>query len=129
MGLLKILGSLLPKEKVYPTELSKDNFYPSLKNSNVPVVVDFYVDRSMPCSRVYQTLVKFATDFNGRARVGAFNIEQDPDGKKILIPCKIQAIPTVAIFIKDEPVELLEGVSGYLKIQEAVERAEAKMKK
>ena len=117
MSFFDVLKSLLPHEKVYPVELSNETFYPSLKNSPVPVIVDFYVEKSQPCNMVYSTLVKFATDFKGRARVGAFNLAQDTDGK-IIVPCKIKAAPTVGVFIKDEPVEMLEGVAGYLKIQE-----------
>ena len=77
---------------------------------------------------VYSTLTKFATDFKGRARVGAFNLAQDTEGK-IIVPCKIKAVPTVGIFIKDEPVEMIEGVAGYLKIQELFEKVEQKMAK
>ena len=128
MGFLKILKDLLPHEKVYPVELSNETFFPSLKNSPVPVVVDFYVEKSQPCSMVYSTLTKFATDFKGRARVGAFNLAQDTEGK-IIVPCKIKAAPTVGIFIKDEPVEMIEGVAGYLKIQELFEKVEQKMAK
>ena len=128
MSFLKILKDLLPHEKVYPVELSNETFFPSLKNSPVPVVVDFYVEKSQPCIMVYSTLTKFATDFKGRARVGAFNVAQDTDGK-IIVPCKVKAVPTIGIFIKDEPFEMLEGVAGYLKIQEAFERAEEKINK
>lgn len=128
MSFLKILKDLLPHEKVYPVELSNETFFPSLKNSPVPVIVDFYVEKSQPCSMVYQTLIKFATDFKGRARVGAFNLAQDTNGK-IIVPCKIKAAPTIGIFIKDEPVEMIEGVAGYLKIQEAFEKAEEKINK
>ena len=124
MSFLKILKDLLPHEKVYPVELSNETFFPSLKNSPV----DFYVEKSQPCNMVYSTLTKFATDFKGRARVGAFNLAQDTDGK-IIVPCKVKAIPTIGIFIKDEPFEMLEGVAGYLKIQEAFERAEEKISK
>jgi len=128
MSFFKILKDLLPHEKVYPVELSNETFYPSLKNSPVPVIVDFYVEKSQPCAMVYSTLTKFATDFKGRARVGAFNLAQDTDGK-IIVPCKIKAVPTIGIFIKDEPVEMIEGVAGYLKIQELFEKVEQKMAK
>ena len=128
MSFFKILKDLLPHEKVYPVELSNETFYPSLKNSPVPVIVDFYVEKSQPCAMVYSTLTKFATDFKGRARVVAFNLAQDTDGK-IIVPCKIKAVPTIGIFIKDEPVEMIEGVAGYLKIQELFEKVEQKMAK
>ena len=128
MSFFDVLKSILPHEKVYPVELSMETFYPSLKNSPVPVIVDFYVEKSQPCNMVYSTLTKFATDFKGRARVGAFNLAQDTDGKTI-VPCKIKAAPTIGIFIKDEPVEMIEGVAGYLKIQELFEKVEQKMAK
>lgn len=122
------LDFLIPKTKVYPVELTLQNFYPSVKNSPVPVIVNFYLCKSPACEIIYRTLIKFATDFQGRVRVGAFNVEQDVEGK-ILIPYKIRTIPTLLILYKGEPVKTLEGAIGYLKIQDAIEKIEAKIKK
>lgn len=120
MGFLDFLKL---KRRIEPTELNVDNFYPSLVNSPVPVLVDFYSTTCMPCRQMAKTVTKFATDFQGRIRVGAFNIENDPEGK-ILPELKVRAVPTLIFFQKGKPVETFTGLTGYLKLQEKLEELE-----
>jgi thioredoxin 1 len=122
LGLLDIFKL---KQQVLPVELTPSNFTPSIKNSPVPVIVDFYSNSCGPCAQMAKTITKFATDFQGRVRVGAFNVEQDKDGK-ILAPMKIRSVPTIIIFNKGEIVETFIGLTGYLKLQEALENIEGK---
>jgi thioredoxin 1 len=122
MGLLDIFKL---KATVLPVELTPLNFQPSIKNSPVPVLVDFYSNTCAPCAQMAKTVTKFATDFQGRIRVGAFNIEQDKEGK-IVVPFKVRSVPTLIIFNKGEAVETFVGVTGYLKLQEALEKLEGK---
>ena len=121
MGLLDILKL---KPKVMPVELTPANFKPSIKNSPVPVLVDFYSNSCGPCAQMAKTVTKFATEFQGRVRVGAFNVEQDKEGK-ILAPMKVRSVPTLIYFKNGEPVETFIGLTGYLKLQEALEKIEA----
>lgn len=120
MGLLDFLKL---KATVMPVELTPLNFHPSIKNSPLPVLVDFYSNTCAPCAMMAKTVTKFATDFQGRVRVGAFNIEQDTEGK-IVVPFKVRAVPTLIMFNKGEAVETFVGVTGYLKLQEALEKVE-----
>lgn len=113
------------KARVLPVELTPLNFHPSIKNSPVPVLVDFYSNTCAPCALMAKTVTKFATDFQGRIRVGAFNIEKDTEGK-IVVPFKVRAVPTLILFNKGEAVETFVGVTGYLKLQEALEKLEGK---
>jgi thioredoxin-like negative regulator of GroEL len=124
MGLLDIFKL---KAKVLPVELNPVNFSPSIKNSPVPVLVDFYSNTCAPCAQMAKTVTKFATDFQGRVRVGAFNIESDETGK-IVVPFKVRAVPTLIYFNKGEPVETFVGVTGYLKLKEVLERLELENK-
>ncbi|HDT11421.1 MAG TPA: thiol reductase thioredoxin [bacterium] len=120
MGLLDIFKL---KATVMPVELNPANFMPSIKNSPVPVLVDFYSNSCGPCAQMAKTVTKFATDFQGKVRVGAFNVEQDKEGK-ILAPMKVRSVPTLIFFNKGEAVETFVGLTGYLKLQEALEKIE-----
>ena len=122
MGLLDIFKL---KPKVMPVELTVANYHPSIKNSPVPVLIDFYSTTCGPCAQMAKTVTKFATDFQGRIRVGAFNVEQDRDGK-ILAPLKVRSVPTLVLYHKGEVVETFVGVTGYLKLQDALEKIEGK---
>ncbi len=118
-----IWDALKPQRRIMPVELNVDNFNASIQNSPVPVLVDFYSLTCMPCRQMAKTVIKFATDHQGRIRVGAFNTEQDKQGK-ILPGLKVRAVPTLIFFNKGKPVETFVGIVGYLKLAEAFEKIE-----
>jgi len=118
-----IWDAIRPKRRILPVELNVDNFNASIQNSPVPVLVDFYSLTCVPCRQMAKTVIKFATDYQGRIRVGAFNTEQDTQGK-ILAPLKIRSVPTLVFFNKGKPIEAFVGITGYLKIAEALEKIE-----
>ena len=124
MGFWKcFLDMLKPKKTVVPVELTPENFFPSIQNSPVPVLVDFYSLTCLPCRQMAKTVTKFATDFQGRVRVGAFHTALDTEGK-ILVPLKVRAVPTLIFFNKGRPVETFVGLTGYLKLVDSLERIE-----
>lgn len=124
MGFLSALWDAVKlKRRIFPVELSVDNFQPSIQNSPVPVLVDFYSNTCVPCQQMAKTVIKFATDYQGRVRVGAFNTAIDTQGK-ILVPFKVRAVPTLILFNKGKPVETFVGLTGYLKLAEALEKIE-----
>lgn len=124
MGFFSSLwNTIKPKREIVPVELNPDNFQPSIQNSPVPVLVDFYSNTCMPCRQMAKTVTKFATDYQGRVRVGAFNTAGDTQGK-ILVPLKVRAVPTLVLFNKGKPVETFVGLTGYLKLAEALEKIE-----
>lgn len=118
-----IWDAVKPKRHIIPVELDPDNFTASIQNSPVPVLVDFYSNTCMPCRQMAKTVTKFATDYQGRVRVGAFNTAADTNGK-ILVPLKVRAVPTLVFFNKGKPVETFVGLTGYLKLSEALEKLE-----
>ncbi len=124
MGFFTALWEFIkPKPTVVPVELTPENFHSSLRNSPVPVLVDFYSLTCIPCRQMAKTVSKFASDFHGRVRVGAFNTALDTEGK-ILAPLRVRAVPTLIFFVKGRPVETFVGITGYLKLAEALERIE-----
>jgi thioredoxin 1 len=118
-----IWDAVKPKRRILPVELNVDNCQASIQNSPVPVLIDFYSLTCVPCRQMAKTVIKFATDHQGRLRVGAFNTEQDTQGK-ILAPLKIRSVPTLVFFNKGKPVEAFVGITGYLKLAESFEKIE-----
>ncbi len=124
MGFLAAIWEMIrPKRTIVPVELTPENFHASIRNSPVPVLVDFYSLTCGPCRQMARTVTKFATDFYGRVRVGAFNTVLDTEGK-ILGPLRVRAVPTLVLFNKGKPVETFVGLTGYLKLVEALEKIE-----
>ncbi len=118
-----LMDWMKPKKQVVPAELTPQNFAISIKNSPVPVLVDFYSNTCVPCRQMAKTVTKFATDFQGRIRVGAFNVGQ-PKADKINARFSIRAVPTLILFHHGKPVETFVGLTGYMKLKEALEQHE-----
>lgn len=112
-----------PKKLVTPAELTPQNFAVSLNNSPVPVLVDFYSTTCVPCRQMAKTVTKFATDFQGRVRVGAFNVGQSK-AERISQRFSIRAVPTLILFKKGKPVETFVGLTGYRKLEDALKQHE-----
>jgi len=119
-----ILDFLKLKATVVPVELSSETFFPSINNSPLPVLVDFYSNTCTPCKQMAKTVTKFATDCQGRVRVGAFNVASDEEGK-ILGEFGIRGVPTLIFFHKGEVKEVFSGLVGYLVLEEALKKIES----
>ncbi len=109
------------KPKTHPVELTSENLKPSVDNSPLPVLVDFYSTSCGPCQQTARTVTKFATDFKNEVRVGMFNIENENSGK-ILRQYEIRSVPTLIFFINGAPVERFNGLTGYLKLKDALKK-------
>ena len=53
------------------------NFQSEVLESGVPVLVDFYAEWCGPCKQLGPFIEKLAADYEGRAKVGKVNIDED----------------------------------------------------
>jgi len=118
MGLLDFLK---PKKAVYPTQLTAVNFWSAVKNSDKPVLVDFFSETCVPCRKMGPTITKFATDLQGKVNVAAFDVGQN-DAGKISGKLGIRGVPTLIVFSKGKEVGRNVGLTGYNKLKEMVEK-------
>ncbi|MBN2038663.1 MAG: thioredoxin [Spirochaetes bacterium] len=86
--------------------LNSTNFHKEIKESNVPVLVDFYADWCGPCKMMSPIIEELATDYKGKANVFKLNVDE---AREIASEYKITSIPTVMIFKDGEKVEEFIG--------------------
>lgn len=77
------------------TELTQSNFDNYIKESTVPVLVDFYADWCAPCMRMKPVLALFAKDYGDEFRIGTVNIDSEIE---LAERYNIQSIPTLLVF-------------------------------
>jgi thioredoxin 1 len=75
--------------------LNKDNFHETIKNSPVPVLVDFYADWCMPCRHIAPFLEEIATEKEGQALVCKVNIDEN---QSLAEEFSVMSIPLVLSF-------------------------------
>jgi thioredoxin 1 len=88
-------------------EFTDDNFQTEVKDSNVPVLVDFWAPWCGPCRLIAPTIEELANDYAGKIRVGKLNTDDNP---KVATDLGISAIPTVMLFKGGNVVEKFVGV-------------------
>lgn len=94
--------------------ITNENFE-SVKNSGLPLVVDFWATWCGPCRAIAPVVAELAGEYDGRVNVGKCDVEE---ADEVAAQYGIRNIPTL-LFIKDgEVVDKLVGAVSKSKIDE-----------
>lgn len=98
------------------TVITADNFETEVKQSDVPVLIDFWADWCMPCKMIAPVLEELAEDYDGRLKIGKLDVDAEPD---IAANYNVVSIPTLLLFKNGQvvnqhvgagPRPVLEGI-------------------
>jgi thioredoxin 1 len=89
-----------------------------IKNSDKPVLVDFYADWCGPCKMVSPIIQKIAREYKDKM----ITIKIDTDKKQdIAAKYKITSIPTIMLFYKEKSLMRLQGAHPYESVKGAID--------
>jgi len=98
----RVRGNDTRKEKMeHEITLTDSTFEDQIKNSSVPLLVDFWAPWCMPCRMVAPILSALAKEYSGRLAVGKVNVDENPN---IASRFGITGIPTLLLFKGGLPV-------------------------
>ena len=97
--------------------ITNDNFE-SLKNGQLPLVVDFWATWCGPCRALAPTVKQLADEYDGRVVVGKCDVEEAED---IAMQYGIRNIPTLIFFKDGKVVDKFVGAGSKAKLQEKIE--------
>ena len=94
--------------------VTSENF-DSLKNGNLPLVVDFWAEWCGPCKMISPIISQLAEEYDGRLVVGKCNVEES---EKLAAEYGIRNIPTLLFFKNGQLVDKFVGAANKVKLQE-----------
>ena len=88
-------------------EVNDSNFEAEVKNSDIPVLVDFWAPWCGPCRKISPIIDDLAAEFEGKVKVVKVNTDEN---LKTTQEFSISGIPSVLIFKNGQAVERLVGL-------------------
>jgi thioredoxin 1 len=94
------------------------SFFDLIETSEKPVLVDFYADWCGPCKMVSPLIQRIAREYSERLLTIKIDVDKKQD---IALKYEVQAIPTIMMFFKGNPIMRLQGAHPYESLRSNVE--------
>ena len=103
-------------------KITDQNFEQEVKNSDLPVLVDFYAEWCGPCKMMGPLVAQLADEYSGKCKVGKCNIDES---QKLVTEFKIMSVPTFIFFKGGEAIASVTGAVSKKELEEKIKQVMA----
>ena len=100
-------------------KITDNNFEAEVKESSLPVLVDFYADWCGPCKMMAPLVAQLAESYDGKCKIGKCNTDENPG---LCREFKIMSIPTMIFFKDGKAVETVIGAVSKNELESRLEQ-------
>ena len=100
--------------------VTDDTFDAEVKNSDIPVVVDFWAEWCGPCKMIGPALEELSGEMEGKVKIAKVDVDQNPNAAAAL---GVRGIPALFIFKNGEVVSNMAGAKPKAALQDWIEGA------
>lgn len=95
-------------------------FDQEVRNSDIPVVVDFWAEWCGPCRMIGPSLEEIAAEFEGKVKIAKVNVDENPDSPAVL---GVRGIPALFLFKNGQVVSNKVGAAPKAALKSWIELA------
>ena len=100
--------------------VTDDTFDAEVKNSEIPVVVDFWAEWCGPCKMIGPVLEELSSEMDGKVKIVKINVDENPNSPAQL---GVRGIPALFIFKNGEIVANTAGARPKAAMQSWIEES------
>ncbi|WP_135502792.1 thioredoxin [Roseovarius aestuariivivens] len=93
-------------------------FDSEVKNSDIPVVVDFWAEWCGPCKQIGPALEELSSEMDGKVKIVKVNVDENPDSPSQL---GVRGIPALFLFKDGQVIANKTGAAPKAALQSWIE--------